>query len=465
MEIPYILVAGLLGVLCVLVLLAVVLLAVVLRRSAGSASAAAVANLEQATGHNFENVTRGLAGTDAGVGRIDGLIREEFARNRDETQKTLRENREEQSTSIARFQEAFTKNFAEIRLVMDTQLKENREAMNRQLKENRETLEVRMKSLQDDNAAKLELMRQTVDEKLQETVEKRFTESFKIISDRLEQVHKGLGEMQQLATGVDDLKKVLSNVKTRGNMGEYQLGAILEQILSPEQYEHNAQVKARSQERVEYAVRLPGKDDNDNFLLLPIDSKFPLEDYERLLDAYEGLGSEPVETVARRLEMAILSFARSIRDKYINPPMTTDFAILFVPTEGLYAEVLRRPGLFERLQRECKVTVVGPTNLVAFLSSLQMGFRTLTIERRTSEVWHLLSGVKTEFGRFEVVLDRVKKKLDQASNEIDAAGRRTKAIGRKLKTIQELPANEATALLGEGEFEGDEAVPVEEDED
>ena len=348
--------------------------------------------------------------TDALLSRLDPLIREEFARSRAESQKSLRDNREELSASM---------------------------------REIRETIERRLKIIGDDNAKRLEEMRKTVDEKLQESVEKRFNESFKMISERLEQVHRGLGEMQTLASGVGDLKRVLTNVKTRGNLGEIQLGAILEQILSPEQYVHNAAVKQGSLERVEFAVCLPGHD--GKALLLPIDSKFPIEDYQRLQDAYEA--NADIDAAARQFESAVKKNAKDIRDKYINPPVTTDFAIMFVPTEGLYAEILRRNGLFELLQREYKITVVGPTNTAAFLSSLQMGFRTLAIEKRSSEVWELLGAVKTEFGKFGEVLDRVKNKLDSAAKEIDSAGVRSRAIERKLRDVEELPASETPLQL------------------
>jgi len=305
----------------------------------------------------------------------------------------------------------------------------------------------------------LEEMRKVVDEKLQETVEKRFNESFKLINERLEQVHKGLGEMQSLASGVGDLKKVLTNVKTRGNLGEIQLGAILEQILSPEQYEQNAVVRENSSERVEYVVKLPGKNDDEKSLLLPIDSKFPNEDYQRLLDAYENatdLNPRDREAVAKQFENSVKKSAKDIRDKYINPPVTTDFAILFVPTEGLYAEILRRTGLFETLQREYKITVVGPTNLVAFLSSLQMGFKTLQIEKRSSEVWNVLGAVKTEFNKFGIVLEKTKTKLQQAANDIDQVGIRSRALERKLRTVHELPQEQTIELLGE-------SIAIEED--
>ncbi|MDR2673075.1 MAG: DNA recombination protein RmuC [Coriobacteriales bacterium] len=370
------------------------------------------------------------------------------------TGRLLRENREEQANSLARFEEAMSRNLASNRETLNAQLTQNRETLDRLLSDNRESVEKQLLQLQEGNEAKLEQMRQTVDEKLTHTVEKRFSESFKLISERLEQVHRGLGEMQKLAGGVDDLKKVLSGVKTRGNLGEYQLGAILEQILSPEQYLTNAAVKPRSQERVEYAVKLPSKDESGAELLLPIDSKFPLEDYERLLAALEGLGGESaaeVPALSARLAKSVRTFAKDIRNKYINPPITTDFAIMFVPTEGLYAEILRTPGLFEELQRDYKVTVVGPTNLAAFLSSLQMGFRTLAIEKRSSEVWQLLGAIKTEFSRFDTLLENVKKKLDAASNEMEKVSSKTRNISRRLGKVQELPSTESVALLESGE--------------
>ena len=381
--------------------------------------------LTRKTTDHTEEIKTTLVKFDTILSRIDPLVREEFSRNREESQKTLKDNREELSKSI----------------------KDNREEQTKSLERIRETIELKLKSIQDDNNKRLEEMRKTVDEKLQETVEKRFNESFKLISERLEQVHKGLGEMQTLASGVGDLKKVLTNVKTRGNLGEIQLGAILEQILSPEQYEQNATVKKGSLERVEYVVKLPDKNTENELVLLPIDSKFPIEDYQRLLDAYEH--SKDVDLIAKQFENSVKKNAKDIRDKYINPPITTDFAIMFVPTEGLYAEILRRQGLFEILQRDFKITVVGPTNLVAFLSSLQMGFRTLAIEKQTSKVWETLGTVKNEFGKFGDVLEKAKKKLQEASNVIDHAGIRTRAIERSLRTVQELPQGETTPLLDE----------------
>lgn len=363
------------------------------------------------------------------ITRIDLIIRDEFSRNRNETEKSSREHRLELSQTLDKFEQKLNLNFKEIREVVENKLKD----------------------IQEDNNKKLEEMRKTVDEKLQETVEKRFDSSFKIISERLEQVHKGLGEMQTLASGVGDLKKVLTNVKTRGNLGEIQLATILDQILSPQQFIQNAQVKKNSQQRVEYAIKLPNKNSENQDLLLPIDSKFPIEDYLRFNEAMEHLenySKSELENLSKQFESSVKRNARDIREKYINPPITTDFAIMFVPTESLYAEILRRPGLFEFLQKEYKITVVGPTNLVAFLSSLQMGFKTLAIEKRSSEVWEILGAVKTEFSRFGKILDKTKKKLQEASNVIDTASVRSRAIERKLKTVQELPEDDSVKVLG-----------------
>lgn len=372
----------------------------------------------------------------------------------EQLERSSKESRIEQSNSLKSFEDKFSQNVKEFNdlqkqkfddlIIRQDQVKKDTEG---KLKEIRETVETKLTSLSEDNSKKLEEMRKTVDEKLHETVEKRFNESFKMISDRLDQVHKGLGEMQTLATGVGDLKKVLTNVKTRGGLGEIQLGAILEQIFSPEQYERNAIVKEGTQERVEYVIHLPGQHEDNRPLLLPIDSKFPNEDYQRLIDAYDS-GSD-VELASRQFENSVKKCAKDIRDKYINPPVTTDFAIMFVPTEGLYAEVIRRTGLFESLRKDFKVTVVGPTNLVAFLQSLQMGFRTLAIQKRSSEVWSILGAVKTEFGTFGSILEKTKKKLIEATNTIDRASVRSRAIERQLKTVQELPKQESIALLGD----------------
>lgn len=321
------------------------------------------------------------------------------------------------------------------------------EAMNLRIARLTETVGESLARIQQDNAAKLEQMRQTVDEKLQTTLEARLGQSFQLISERLERVHQGLGEMQTLASGVGDLKKVLTNVKTRGTWGEIQLGNLLEQMLAPEQFIANAAPREGSGERVEYVIRLPGAGDGKSEVWLPIDAKFPREDYERLLDAVERADPEAVEASIKALELQIRKFAKDIRDKYINPPRTTDFALLFLPTEGLYAEVLRRPGLVDQLQREYRVNLCGPTTLGALLNSLQMGFRTLAIQKRSSEVWEVLAAVKTEFGRFGEVLDRVHKKLGEATTTIEQVAVRKRAIDRKLRDVSALPAVEAQSLL------------------
>jgi DNA recombination protein RmuC len=423
-------------------------------------------------------------------GRIYRLVREEFGRNREENHKMSRTAREELDAKLERIMNSMAGHLEKIRTVMASDLEKIRAAMETNLEKTRTVTAGDLEKIRTLTAADLERIRTimatdlekirtlmeanlekirfAVDEKLQSTVEKRFSDSFKLISDRLEQVHKGLGEMQTLASGVGDLKKVLTNVKTRGNLGEIQLGAILEEIFAADHYEHNAIVKAGSQERVEYVIKLPGKNDDNQSLLLPIDSKFPNEDYQRLLEAYDNLANldpKQVDVVSKQFEAAVKKSARDIREKYINPPMTTDFAILFVPTEGLYAEILRRAGLFEILRRDFKVTVVGPTNLVAFLNSLQMGFRTLAIEKRSSEVWEILGAVKTEFGNFSVILDKTRKKLQEATNTIDRAGVRTRAIERQLRKVQELPPEDAAALLGQALDMEAEQIQDEEKED
>ncbi|WP_049621036.1 DNA recombination protein RmuC [Frateuria defendens] len=345
-----------------------------------------------------------------------------------------RKGREEATLSLARFGEQQQQRLAA--LTADNE---------KRLGEVRATLEVQLKAIQTDNAAKLEQMRATVDEKLQTTLESRLGQSFKLVSERLEAVQRGLGEMQHLATGVGDLKRVLTNVKTRGTFGEVQLGALLEQVLTAEQYAANVATVPDSAERVEFAIRLPGAE-REGQVWLPVDAKFPREDYERLLDAQERADAEAAGAAGAALERRVREEARRIREKYVEPPHTTDFAILFLPTEGLYAEVLRRPGLFEVLQREWRVTLAGPTTLTALLNSLQMGFRTLAIEKRSSEVWQLLGTVKTEFGKFAGVLEKTRKKLTEASNVIDQAGVRTRAIERKLRAVESVPEASGQAL-------------------
>jgi len=321
------------------------------------------------------------------------------------------------------------------------------EVNEKRLGEIRTTVAQQLQAMQTDNAAQLEKMRETVDEKLQGTLEKRLGESFKQVSDRLEMVHKGLGEMQALATGVGDLKKVLTNVKTRGTWGEVQLGALLEQVLTPDQYGTNVATK-NTRQRVEFAIKLPGQgvDQNDT-VWLPIDAKFPVEDYQRLMDAQERGDSAGVEASGKQLERRVMACARDICNKYLDPPHTTDFAILFLPIEGLFAEVIRRGGLTQTVQRECRVVIAGPTTLWSILNSLQMGFRTLAIQERSSEVWNLLGAVKTEWTKYGDVLDAVQKKLNQASNTIEKAKVRSRAVGRKLRDVQELPVGDAAALL------------------
>ena len=347
---------------------------------------------------------------------------------------SAREAREELSRALMSFSQTVATQMSSIATVQANQVEHLRKS-----------LEDGLARMQQDNAAKLEQMRQTVDEKLHATLEQRLSESFKQVSERLEQVHKGLGEMQSLATGVGDLKRVLTNVKVRGTWGEVQLGALLEQMLTPDQYAQNVATRPQSRERVEYAIRLPGRDGHEQ-VWLPIDAKFPVEDYERLVAAQERADPPAVEEAAKALENRIKLEARTIREKYLEPPGTTDFAILFVPTEGLYAELARRPGLADFVQREHRITIAGPMNLAMIINSLQMGFRTLAIEKRASEVWQVLGGVRTEFGKFIDVLARTKQQLQTVANSIEAAETRTRQIERKLKDVEALPGTQAELL-------------------
>lgn len=388
---------------------------------------------------------------------------ESMERNLDKIDRTMKDemlsNREEMSRSIKNFNSMITSQMSEVSSLQRNQLdifarqlaaltQTNEQKMDRM----RETIEERLKHLQEDNSKKLDQMRATVDEKLNSTLEQRLGESFKLVSERLEMVHKGLGEMQSLASGVGDLKRVLTNVKTRGTWGEIQLGNILDQILTQEQYAKNVATKKNSNDRVEFAVKLPGRNESGGDIVwLPIDAKFPQEDYQRLVDAQEQANPALAEEAAKAMELKIKVFAKDIRDKYIDPPSTTDFGIMFLPTEGLYAEVLRRPGLCDCLQREYRIVTAGPTTLIALLNSLQMGFRTLAIEKRSSEVWTLLGAVKTEFNKFGDILDKTQKKLQEASDTIENAAKKSRTIGRKLKNVQELSLNEAAVMLEEGE--------------
>lgn len=334
--------------------------------------------------------------------------------------------------------------------------KAQREELGKSLEGVRGIVDLRLKQLQEDNAKQIDRMRATVDEKLQGTLEKRLGESFKLVSDRLEQVHQGLGAMQQLASDVGGLQKVLTNVKTRGGWGEVQLGALLEQVLTPDQFAKNVKTREDSGDHVEFAIKLPG-DENGAPVWLPIDAKFPTEDYQRLIAAQENGNVPAIDEAMKSLEAQLKKCAKDICQKYINPPKTTDFALMFLPTEGLYAEAIRRVGLAEQVQRDCRVVFAGPTTLVALLNSLQMGFRTLAIQKRSSEVWNLLSGVKTEFGKFGEALSAVKDKLDQASRHVENVAVRSRAITKKLRDVEELPSNPQPLLR--------ELLPKEENDD
>jgi len=375
--------------------------------------------------------------------RGDPSLRERLDALRGDSERIERALREEQRAARTELAETLDRMGGQLRLSLSALTADNE----KRLGEVRSTLDAQLKALQADNAAQLEKMRATVDEKLQATLETRLSSSFKLISERLEAVQRGLGEMQTLATGVGDLKRVLSNVKTRGTFGEVRLGALLEQMLTPDQYNANVATIPGSGERVEFAIRLPGPT-GDAPVWLPIDAKFPVEDYQRLLDAQEQADGDAASAAAAALQRRVEDEARTIRQKYVAPPHTTDFALLFLPTEGLYAEVIRRPGLFEKLQRDQHVTVAGPTTLAAILNALQMGFRTLAIERRSSEVWQILGAVKTEFGKFGTVLDKTRKQLDAARNSIDSAGVRTRAIERQLRGVESLSAEDAQTLIG-----------------
>lgn len=391
---------------------------------------------------------------DRTLEKLERSLREDLSRGREENGKVARDNREENAGSMKLMADRLTGHLNDIALQQKNQLDSFASQLSTLIKSTearldsqRKTIDDRLKTLQDDNNTKLDAMRVTVDEKLQSTLEKRLGESFKLVSDRLEQVHKGLGEMQSLATGVGDLKKVLTNVKTRGIWGEMQLGALLEQVLTKDQYAMNVAVKPGSAERVEFAIKLPGRDADSKVVWLPIDAKFPQEDYQRLLEAQDRADAAGCEDARKQLDIRIKAQAKDIRDKYVEPPHTTDFGILFLPVEGLYAEVLRRPGLCETLQKDYRIILAGPTTLAALLNSLQMGFRTLTIEKRSSEVWQLLGSVKTEFMKFGDILEKTSEKLHQASNQIDMATQRSRAIERRLRNVQEIPSLAPTASI------------------
>ena len=396
---------------------------------------------------------------------VEKALREEFTVNREESRKNEQSNRTEIGSSIEKLSATILSNMIELSNLQKNQFDTYSRTMERTL----DAFNYNLRSSIDDltklqsekfveltksTEENLEKMRVTVDEKLQSTLERRLSESFKVVSERLEQVHKGLGEMQSLAAGVGDLKKVLSNTKTRGVLGEVQLERILEQFLSPEQYEKNVITKKSSRETVEFAIKLPGKDYDNKTVYLPLDAKFPLEVYNKLLDAYDLQNQAQIDAASKNLERFIKKSAKDIRDKYIDPPNTTDFGLMFLPTEGIYAEVLKNQSLVEFVQREYNINITGPTTLVALLNSLQMGFRSLAIEKHSSEVWKILGAVKTEFSKFETVLNSAQNKLNQASSEIDKlVGTRTRQINRKLKNVDKLSFDDTGLYLSSEESE------------
>ena len=432
----------------------VVLLAVLLLRKPERALERALREEQRDGRGELREQLAGLAQQQAG--RIDGFgtsltdFRDRTDKRLDDLRAALNDDAHKSRLEQATRQQQFEDNMA-ARLRELTQRNEQR------IGEMRATLEQQLRALQDDNAQKLEKMRETVDEKLQSTLNTRLDSSFKLVSERLEQVQRGLGEMQQLATGVGDLKRVLTNVKNRGSWGEVQLENILEQTLTAEQYARGVNVRAESGEKVDFAVRLPGRGAHDAPVWLPLDSKFPHEDYEKLLNAQEQGDAEAVRATGVQLERAIRIQAKSISDKYIAPPQTTDFAVMFLPTEGLYAEVIRRPGLVDLLQREHRVVIAGPTTVTALLNSLQMGFRTLAIEQRSSEVWGLLGAVKSEFGKFAGILEKAEKQINTVGKSLGDASRKTRTIERKLRGVESLGQEQAQALLGE--LDPDESGP------
>ena len=399
-------------------------------------------------------------------GDAEQAVREELRDGREEAAKRSHELREEVSGSLSKTAQTLSSTVGQLGNVqkqqleaVTTQVQALVETNQQRLDGLRATISEQLNEMREANEKKLEEMRRTVDEKLQGTLEKRLGESFKLVSERLDAVHKGLGEMQNLATGVGDLKNVLTNVKVRGTWAEYQLEAILEQVLTPDQFDRNVATRKDSSERVEFAIRLPGRSDDPNDCVwLPIDSKFPQEDYLRLSEAANSADAEAVALSTRELLRSITQSAKTIAEKYLNPPQTTDFAVLYLPTEGLYAEVLRQPGLVSQLQQDYRVMVSGPTTIAALLNSLRLGFRSLAIEQQASEVWQVLGAVKTEFGRFGDVLAKVKKQLATASNTIENTERRTRAMARTLREVEQLPgakSDELLELLPEDEIEQD----------
>lgn len=394
--------------------------------------------------------------------RLERELRADLALARSESAQAASASRGELSSSLTQFTQALQNQLATNAGVQNERLATLARSSEQSLEAVRSSVEQRLEALRSDNAHKLDQMRATVDERLQATLEQRLGESFKLVSDRLDQVHKGLGEMHSLAAGVGDLKRVLVNVKTRGGWGEVQLGTLLDEMLAPGQYARNVATRPGEDARVEYAIRFPGRGEDGTPCWLPIDAKFPLEDYQRLQEAIERVDVAAVEASRRSLEEFFKAEARKIRDKYIEPPHTTDFAILFVPTEGLYAEALSRPGLADCLQRDFRVMLAGPSNLMAFLNSLQLGFRTLAIEQRSTEVWRVLGAVKTEFGKFGELLAKTKERLDAVGKTLDEAGRKSTTIAKRLRDVEALPQLEAERVLS-GEAEAIEDTEIEPD--
>jgi DNA recombination protein RmuC len=441
-------------------------------------------SLETSSKSNRDELKKNIAdltfAVDNKMKSIQEFLESGLKFNREELNKSISNFEEKVTGSISSFSETLNKELKSVQDRVYTSTKESREELSTTLKafeekssakieiltkdttdgleKTRDSVEKKLADIQQGNEKKLDEMRQTVDEKLHKTLETRLGESFKLVSERLELVQKGLGEMQTLASDVSSIKNVLSNVKNKGVLGEYQLGAILEQIMTPGQYAKSVKVKEGSHENVEFAVKIPSKEDSNKVVWLPIDAKFPTADYEILLAAYESGEKETVLQAQKDLKTKIEKFAKDIHEKYIDPPNTTEFGIMFLPFEGLYAEVLRIPGLFENIQNSHRVTITGPTTISAFLNSLQMGFRSLAVEKRTSEIWDLLGAVRTEFGKFGDVLQKTKEKLDSASKEIDKAGTRSRAIERKLRDVQTLPEGKAQKLLGDVEINHEEDV-------
>jgi DNA recombination protein RmuC len=402
------------------------------------------------------DVSRQLAQLQTDLQNHQQQISERSERElRAQMQSTAQSTRQELTVNFTQLQQTLAAQLTSVATLQNNkidgfsqQLSKLNEDNAKQLESMRAMLESKIRDLQTDNGTRLEEMRKTVDEKLHATLEQRLGESFKLVSDRLEKVHQGLGEMQQLAIGVGDLKRVLTNVKTRGTWGEVQLEMLLEQMLTPEQYAKNVETVPGSGERVEFAIKLPGTDNGLTPVWMPVDAKFPKEQYERLAEAADRADADGVAVAGRELERAVRLEAKKIAEKYLSPPLTTDFAILFLPTEGLYAEVIRRPGLADDLQRLHRVTIAGPSTLSAFVNSLQMGFRTLALEKRSSEVWQVLGAVKTEFGKFGDVLAATKTTLERAAKNIDMAETRSRQMARKLKSVEALPSDAAQRLLG-----------------